>query len=1143
VQVAPGTLLAGRYLVGDEVGRGGMGAVYGGTDLRTGGAVAIKVLLPVYARDPVYRERLRREAQAAAALTSPRVVRVVDLDADAEPPFIVLEFVAGETLQERLRREGRLPPGEAVAIVLEIARALEDAHAHGIVHRDLKPQNVKLVDGQIKVLDFGVARVDGLPGLTHPGSLVGTPAFSAPEWASGTADVRTDLYALGIILYALLEGQVPFRAPTALAVLRLHESAPLPQAAHAPPALQAVLARCLAKRPRDRYQTPSELVAVLRVVASTLPAPPAPAGLPFPAPSPAPGPETDAAGATLALPGAAAAAPPTGLSQTLELAPPPPPEASPAGGAETAFTARGAPPLPEALSSFVGREREVAAVQALLRGPAESGGGARLVTLTGAGGAGKSRLALRVAAESLADYPDGARLVELASLAEPALVPQAVAAALDVREAPGVLVAETLVQSLASRRLLLVLDNCEHLVDACAALVDTLLRGCPRLQVLATSREALSVPGETVWPVPALSVPAAVALPLPRVAESEAVRLFAERAASTTPGFALSERNAPAVAEIVRRLDGIPLAIELAAARVRALSVQQIAARLDSRLRLLTSGSRSALPHQQTLRTSIDWSYDLLSGSERRLLTRLAVFAGGWTLEAAEAVCAGDGAGRAAAAPGAPLVPIDDDVLDVLSSLVDKSLVLAGEGEPGATERRYGLLETVRQYAVEKLTAGGEAEATRARHAAHFLALAEAAEPALNGPEQSAWLGRLEREHDNFRAVLRWAVEGGDADAGLRLGSALAKFWTVRGYQSEGQRWLDAALANAGGAAAAVRARAGYAAGRMARARRDYPAARRRYEDTLALWREAGDQRGIALALASLGGVAGDQGEAETSRALHEEALVLRRAAGDRRGVAQSLNYLGMLAYGRGDYAAAARLQEESLSLNRDLRDVGGVASALLMLGQTVGRRGDLPRAIALCSESLDLFREVGNRLGVAMAQRAVGQAALDAGDRARAEAMLVASLASARALQDPWAEAASLVSLACAVREGGDLVRAEALAREGLAQAGRLGTRRQLALALETLAGTAAATGRGVRAARLFGAAAALRDSLGMPPPAAAARHHADVARVEAALGAAPFAAHLAAGRLLTLDQAVAEATLDGAPSAPPEALDRRAG
>jgi non-specific serine/threonine protein kinase len=580
------------------------------------------------------------------------------------------------------------------------------------------------------------------------------------------------------------------------------------------------------------------------------------------------------------------------------------------------------------------------------------------------------------------------------------------------------------------------------------------------------------------------------------------------------------------------------------------LSVEQIAARLDSRLRLLTSGSRSSLPHQQTLRTSMDWSYELLAAPERLLLGRLAVFAGGWAIEAAEAVCAGaaDTPARAGtpATPATPgpagalglrsSVPVltPEDVLDVLAGLVDKSLVVASEGESGAAERRYGLLETVRQYAWEKLLASGEAEATRARHAGYFRDLAETAEPALNGPDQGAWLGRLEREHDNLRTALRWAVEGGDAEVGLRLGGALAKFWTVRGYQTEGQRWLDAALERAVDAPAALRARACYAAGRMARARRDYGAARTRYEACLALWRTTGDRRGIALALASLGGVAADQGELDAARALHEESLALRRAADDRRGVAQTLNYLGMLAFGRGDYAAARTLQEESLALHRDLRDTGGVASALLMLGQTAGRQGETGRAIQLCTESLDRFRDLGNRLGITMAQRAIGQAALEAGDWAGAEAALQESLNTARDLQDPWAEAAALVTLANAARGRGDLVQAEALAREGLALAGPLGTRRQLAMALETLAGTASATGRASRATRLFGAAGALREALGMPRPAAeGARYESDLAAARAALGDDLFASHWAAGRALAVERAVEEATLrDAAPS-----------
>ncbi|HEX2325773.1 MAG TPA: protein kinase, partial [Chloroflexota bacterium] len=583
----------------------------------------------------------------------------------AEPPFLVLEYVAGETLQARWRREGRLAPGPALAVVREVARALEDAHAHGIVHRDLKPQNVMLADGQVKVLDFGIARVAELPGLTAPGALLGTPAYAPPEWASGTADGRADLYALGVILYALLEGAVPFRGPTAKAVLRQHESAPPPPTAHAPPEVLPVLRRCLAKDPGERYQTPAELIAALHAAAHT---------------------------------------------------------AGTAGTAGTAHT------LPVALSSFVGREREGAEVLGLLRGEGPRGA-VRLLTLTGPGGTGKTRLALHVAAAAGGvggEYEQGVRLVELAPLADPALVPRAVASALGLRETPGQDVTETLLQTLREQRLLLVLDNCEHLLPACASLAETLLRGCPRLQVLATSRQGLGVQGETTWPVPALGVPATAALPLEKLAQSEAVRLFVERAASVSPGFVLTERNGGAVAEVCRRLDGLPLAIELAAARVRTLSVEQIGARLDRRLRLLTSGRRAALPHQQTLRASMDWSHDLLSPPERELFRRLAVFAGGWTLEAAEAVCA---AGAAGAAEGG----LPEDVLDVLGGLVDKSLVVAGEGEPGEgepgeREQRYTLLETVRQYAQEKLAAGGEAGPIQARHAAHFLALAERAE-------------------------------------------------------------------------------------------------------------------------------------------------------------------------------------------------------------------------------------------------------------------------------------------------------------------------------------------------------------------------------------------------------------------------------
>ena len=402
----------------------------------------------------------------------------------------------------------------------------------------------------------------------------------------------------------------------------------------------------------------------------------------------------------------------------------------------------------------------------------------------------------------MGDSRDGVRLVELAPLADAALVPHAVAAALGVREVAGQPLADAVADSVGPKRLLLVLDNCEHLLEACARLADALLRACPRLQVLATSREGLGVPGETRWPVPPLSVPPAGALPVARLAESEAVRLFTERAASLSPGFTLTEANAAAVAEVCRRLDGLPLAIELAAARVRALSVEQIAARLDGRLRLLTSGRRAAPPHQQTLRASLDWSYELLAEPERRLLGRLAVFAGGWTLEAAEAVCPARALGRAPSPASEspesrPLAP--EDVLDALAGLVDKSLVslVVGSDDGGGAggESRYGLLETVRQYAHERLEASGEAEDARQRHAAYYLALAEAAEPRLAGPDPLASLARLESEHDNLRQALRWCVAHGASVQGLRLGGALRQFWLARGLVAEGRAHLEAMLA------------------------------------------------------------------------------------------------------------------------------------------------------------------------------------------------------------------------------------------------------------------------------------------------------------------------------------------------------------
>ena len=450
----------------------------------------------------------------------------------------------------------------------------------------------------------------------------------------------------------------------------------------------------------------------------------------------------------------------------------------------------------------MGRERELGEAAALL-------GAHRLVTLTGPGGTGKTRLALQAAAEVLEAHPDGVWLVELAALADPALVPQAVAAAVGVREEPGRPLPATLTDALRPKRLLLVLDNCEHLLDACARLADALLRACPHVRVLATSREALGLAGETAWRVPSLTVPDVAdtqhAPDVADVARYAAVRLFADRAAAVQPEFVLTDENAAAVAQICARLDGIPLAIELAAARVRVLPPRQLLERLDDRFRILTGGSRTALERHQTLRAAVDWSYDLLTEPERALFARLAVFAGGWTLEAAEQVGAGEGIES-------------PEVLDLLTRLADQSLVVAQEQPDGTA--RYRLLESLRQYGRDKLAARAEAPAVRDRHLAHFLALAERADPGLYGPDAPAWIERLEVEHDNLRAALDWALGPaagqGQAARGLRLAGALEYFWFLRVHRREGLARLQQALAHTDDAPSAARAQALYSAGALA---------------------------------------------------------------------------------------------------------------------------------------------------------------------------------------------------------------------------------------------------------------------------------------------------------------------------------------
>jgi non-specific serine/threonine protein kinase len=558
-----------------------------------------------------------------------------------------------------------------------------------------------------------------------------------------------------------------------------------------------------------------------------------------------------------------------------------------------------------------------------------------------------------VATDLLDAFAGGVWFVELAPLADPALIAQTAAAALDLPEEAGRPILATLTDRLRAKQALLILDNCEHLVEPSARFIESLLRSCPDLHILASSREAFGIAGEAPFRVPPLATPDPRHLPpIETLAQYEAVKLFVDRAATAMPGLTVTASNAAAIVQVCHRLDGIPLAIELAAARVKMLKVEQIAARLDDRFRLLTGGSRTALPRQQTLRAAIDWSYDLLADDERRVLCRLSAFVGGWTLEAAEAVCAGDGVE-------------DYQMLDTLDSLLNKSMISA-DLEQGP-EARYHMLETIRQYAHEKLMEHGEGDTWRKRHRNWFLELAERAESELwRGRERAEWLNRLEIEHDNLRAALDGSLESGEVETGMRLASALGPFWNERAHFREGRKWLEAGLAQRERLSPIVLAQTLRAAGRLAGRQGDFDLAEACAQEAVALLRELGDKARLARALNTLAAVAAERGDVERSAAYNEEALTLYRELGDRWGIAQALSDVGWSAVFLSNYARGIPLLEESLALERNLEDAMGIAWSALALGTARLLNHDTDAAARLLTESLAVYRQLDNKWYIA---------------------------------------------------------------------------------------------------------------------------------------------------------------------------------
>jgi non-specific serine/threonine protein kinase len=734
------------------------------------------------------------------------------------------------------------------------------------------------------------------------------------------------------------------------------------------------------------------------------------------------------------------------------------------------------PELPRYLTSFVGRRRALEQINELLEGT-------RLLTLTGPGGVGKTRLALRAAGDLASRYAAGAWFADLGGLVDPSLVPQAVASTLSVREQPGYGVIDTLVHYLRPKRLLLLLDNCEHLLPPSAELADALLRACPDLQVVATSRQALGIAGETVYPVPSLSVPAADRLPLlERMLDWEAVHLMVERAKAAGPGFALDQRNAQLVLQICRRLDGIPLAIELAAALVRSRPLDLIAAGLDDRFRILVGGSRTAVPRQQTLRATVDWSYALLADAEQSLLRRLSVFAGGFSTDATEAVCADDYGGHA--------------ISDLVALLADKSLVVLDSDGVGG---RYRLLETVRDYAGQRLVEAGEDEALRARHRDWCLALVDAArEHMFGGPQQGNWLARFDREHDNLRAALEWSRLHRDAsDALLRMAAGVWRFWEIRGHLAEGRKWLESALAMTRDQVSEMRANALTAAGVLAFMQGDYAA----------------------------------------SFALHEESVALHRALDDPISVAYALSNLGNVATELGDLEAARSFHQEAASLHRDLGHEPERDGASLHLAEIIDRQGDVDGARALFESTLENLErlaegpgDAGQRTfatwllsyGLAMHAAAV----LKHGDRALARTLALRSLFIYRRLGDGREEARILALLADVSDAQGDSSAAIALVLEALSKRHALGDRPGVAAVLEHVAKLAARIDP-ARAAHLLGAAEALREQMATPVPMREQAEHEKLrSTLSSALSAETYDEAIQAGRLATLADTVTEAS-----------------
>ena len=999
-----------HYTVVERLGAGGMGIVYKARDLQLDRHVALKFLRPYLHADEDARERFLREARAASALQDPHICTIYEIgEAEEGQLFISMAFYEGETLEAKIKR-GPLPAAEAIQYAGQIAAGLAHAHLAGIVHRDIKPSNVLVTEqGRIKLLDFGIAKIRDV-ALTLPGTTLGTAAYMSPEQARGEAvDHRTDIWSLGVVLFEMATGRRPFPGDyeQALIYAILHEDPfrVLASGDRLREGLEDIIRTCLAKHPDSRYQQAVDVkIAAERLIAS---------GSERLMESGSRQPMTDAdIGPHIHMDvgpeGSEGPRPhPEDANSSRSRTPRPRHQAADSPRERSRF-------LPTPPTPFVGREHEVDGVRKLL-----CSDGVRLVTLVGPGGCGKTRLALEVAARLADEFKDGVHFVPLAAVIDPDLVASTISMVLGAKESPARPVIEILQDHLQNRCTLLVLDNFEQVAPAAEMIADLMAR-CTHVKMLVTSRVVLRLSGEHEYQLPPLTLPDSKRLPAAEeLSNYSAIALFAQRARAVRQDFALSEENAGDIVEICDRVDGLPLAIELAAAHIKLFSPRALRARLGQRLNLLKGGARDLPARHQALRRTIDWSYDLLDPAEQALFRRLSVFMGGCTLEAAQRV-------------GNTPESIGFDVLDAVSALIDKSLLRREDGVDG--EPRFTMLQTIREYGEEALKSTPEDAAVRQAHAHYCLNLAEQARPHLTGADQATWLARLEAEHDNLRAAFAWAEEQQDSEIALRLGTALWRFWAVRGLLGEGHMRLKRILRLPGAhARTAGRARVLNALGTILHEIGELRSARSYLDESLSIFREIDDRNGIATVLNDLGWVTLHEGDSSAARTLLHEALTLNRELENARGSAVALHSLGWIEMQYGNYGSSRAFLEESLKYRRTAGDLSGAAYEIANLAFVDQCQGRFDQAAVRLDDASRTLHEVGHRQLIAWTLFVQGHGAYEQGLYENAESLLLESASTWRSVDNRPALAWTLVLLANVTRRLDDGPRAVELLDESL--------------------------------------------------------------------------------------------------------------